>query len=141
MMSSGIAPLEQDYKGPNTTAEGDYVLLSLQTARYLMKSLDAARKGEPLAGLTAGLAALSDKNFSPLKNGRESLGLPESAESTQEMTDPMFLEKLFQWRSLVCITRVGTALDKARGEGLSETDAWNFNARLLYTTACKTPCT
>ena len=135
LMSSGIAPLEQDYKGPNTTAEGDYVLLSLQTARYLMKSLDAARRGEALAGLTAGLAALSDNNFSPLKNGRDSLGLPASAGTTGEMTDPVFLEKLFQWRSLVCITRVGTALDKARAGGLSETDAWNRNARLLYTTA------
>ena len=137
LMSSGIAPLEQDYKGPNTTAEGDYVLLSLQTARYLMKSLDAARKGEPLAGLTAGLAALSEPNFSPLNNGRASLGLPDSAASAEEMSSPTFLEKLFQWRSLVCITRVGAALDKARAEGLSETEAWNANARLLYTTACK----
>ena len=117
-------------------AEGDYVLLSLQTARYLMKSLDAARKGEPLAGPTAGLAALSDNSFSPLKNGRASLGLPVSAESTQEILTAAFLEKLFQWRSLVCITRVGAALDKARAQGLSETDAWNANARLLYTTAC-----
>ena len=49
-MSSGIAPLEQDYKGPNTTAEGDYVLLSLQTARYLVRALDDARAGKPLAG-------------------------------------------------------------------------------------------
>ena len=159
LMSSGIAPLEQDYKGPNTTAEGDYVLLSLQTARYLMKSLAAAGKGEPLAGLTAGLAGLSDPDFSPLKNGREMLSLPETAGSFEEMSSPEFLEKLFQWRSLVCITRVGagkypsnppvasdasilfdrslviTALDKARAEGLSETEAWNASARLLYTTA------
>ena len=39
-MSSGIAPLEADFKGPNTTAEGDYVILSLQTARFLMRSVD-----------------------------------------------------------------------------------------------------
>ena len=26
LMSSGIAPLEVDFKGPNTTAEGDYVV-------------------------------------------------------------------------------------------------------------------
>ena len=136
LMSSGIAPLEQDYKGPNTTAEGDYVLLSLQTARYLMKSLDAARRGEPLAGLTAGLAGLSDPAFSPLKNGRKMLELPETAGSFEEISSPEFLEKLFQWRSLVCITRVGAALDKARAEGgLSETEAWNASARLLYTTA------
>ena len=53
-MSSGIAALEQDYKGPNTTAEGDYVLLSLQTARYLVRALDDARAGKPLAGYEHG---------------------------------------------------------------------------------------
>ena len=47
---SGIAPLEADFKGPNTTAEGDYVVLSLQTARFLLKSVDAARAKEALPG-------------------------------------------------------------------------------------------
>jgi hypothetical protein len=50
MMASGIAPLEADFKGPNTTAEGDYVVLSLQTARFLLKSVDAARAKEALPG-------------------------------------------------------------------------------------------
>ena len=57
--------------------------------------------------LTAGLAALSDPDFDPLTNGREALGLPLSAGSVEEMAEPAFLERLFQWRSLVAITRVG----------------------------------
>ena len=36
MMSSGIAPLEADFKGPNTTAEGDYVVLGkIKYSMYL----------------------------------------------------------------------------------------------------------
>ena len=42
-MSSGIAPLEADFKGPNTTAEGDFVILSLQTARFLVRSVEQVR--------------------------------------------------------------------------------------------------
>ena len=61
----------------------------------------------PTCRLTAGLAALSDPDFDPLTNGREALGLPLSAVSVEEMADPAFLERLFQWRSLVAITRVG----------------------------------
>ena len=59
--------------------------------------------------LTAGLAALSDPDFDPLTNGREALGLPLSAGSVDEMAEPAFLERLFQWRSLVAITRVGAS--------------------------------
>ena len=46
------------------------MLLSSHTARYLMKSLAAVRKGEPLAGLTAGLAY-------PIALGRATFGLTE----------------------------------------------------------------
>merc|ERR1719221_541452 len=63
LMSSGIAPLEADFKGPNTTAEGDYVILSLQTARFLMTQVDAARRHAPLVGLTACLAPLGYPKF------------------------------------------------------------------------------
>ena len=37
---------------PNTTAEGDYVVLLLQTARFLTKAVESARNREPLSGLT-----------------------------------------------------------------------------------------
>ena len=62
-MSSGIAPLEADFKGPNTTAEGDFVVLLLQTARFLQKQLAAARRGEPLSGLTSILVVAADPEF------------------------------------------------------------------------------
>jgi acyl-CoA oxidase len=57
LLASGIAALEADFKY-NATAEGDFVVLLLQTARYLLKSRDMARAGEPLAGIVSGLAPL-----------------------------------------------------------------------------------
>jgi hypothetical protein len=62
------------------------VLLSLQTARYLIKARADARAGRPLAGLTAGLALLADPGFHPLSDGRAALGLPPSAASPEELT-------------------------------------------------------
>lgn len=90
LMSSGIAPLEQDFKGPNTTAEGDYVLLSLQTARYLVKQRAVAQAGAPLAGdLAAALAPLADSQFDPITQGRDVLGLPPAgARSAAELLEP-----------------------------------------------------
>jgi hypothetical protein len=40
LLASGIGALEGDYKW-QTTAEGDFVILMLQTARFLIKSLDS----------------------------------------------------------------------------------------------------
>ena len=61
-MSSGIAPLEADYKGPNTTAEGDFIVLLLQTAKFLMKayrSLSAQRHASS-GGADADAAKLAE---------------------------------------------------------------------------------
>lgn len=134
LMSSGIAPLEADFKGPNTTAEGDYVLLALQTARFLMKARTTARQGKPLSGLTACLSPLKDPAFVPIQHGRTYLGIG-TATKVETMMDPNFLVNLFQLRTLVSVHRTGQALDKARQDGMSEQDAWNDCARLLYSTA------
>jgi hypothetical protein len=106
----------QDFKGPNTTAEGDYVLLSLQTARYLMKNLTAARSGGSLSGpLAETLAPLADRSFNPHTDGRAALGLPlEGAQTVDELADLGYLDKLFQWRALCAIASSGDALEARR---------------------------
>ena len=72
LMSSGIAPLEADFKGPNTTAEGDYVVLALQTARFLLKMIEVARAGDvsALTGTTSIFSRLADTSFVPSNGDR-----------------------------------------------------------------------
>jgi len=134
LMSSGIAPLEADFKGPNTTAEGDGVVLSLQTARYLIKSYEAARKGEQLSGLTSCLKPLGEPGFDPVIDGPKHLGLNGQALTEDSLQDPSVILALFEWRSLVTISRAGTHLEAARkamGPGRFG-EAWNHSARILY---------
>eukprot|EP00746_Dinoflagellata_sp_MGD_P085886 gnl/MRDRNA2_/MRDRNA2_33981_c0_seq1.p1 gnl/MRDRNA2_/MRDRNA2_33981_c0~~gnl/MRDRNA2_/MRDRNA2_33981_c0_seq1.p1 ORF type:complete len:688 (-),score=143.58 gnl/MRDRNA2_/MRDRNA2_33981_c0_seq1:58-2121(-) len=49
MMSSGIAKISQTY-AEAVTVEGEQVILSLQTARYLIKAAASSKNGEDLAG-------------------------------------------------------------------------------------------
>lgn len=131
LMSSGIAPLEADFKGPNTTAEGDYVILCLQTARFLIKSYEAALQGKPSSGeLGAGLAPLKDKSFDVVRDGRSATRCTPRGRSA--LTESTFLLGLFQCRSIAAIVRAGRVLDAAKRQGQSQDVAWNKAAPLLY---------
>ena len=103
---SGIAPLEADFKGPNTTAEGDYVVLALQTARFLLKSIDAAKRSDPLPGTTTIFAPLRDSNFDPSKGAGKPIA-PEGLASVlcgddarSRASAAKYLVDLFAYRSL-----------------------------------------
>jgi acyl-CoA oxidase len=48
LLSSGVAALAADYLW-QTTAEGDWIILMLQTARFLIKTLQDAKKGAKLS--------------------------------------------------------------------------------------------
>ena len=63
MRSSGIADLSVDYVGA-VTAEGEAVILALQTARFLIKSVDAVKNNRPVTG---SVAYLADKPLEPVK--------------------------------------------------------------------------
>ena len=138
LMSSGIAPLEADFKGPNTTAEGDYVILSLQTARFLVRAVDTAREGlvDKLPGLTSCLAPLADGHFDPVKDGK-----PSAVETLDKLLwngaeSRHYLLSLFQYRTMVACYKANRALHySVEIEKLSIDDARNNNARLLYTTS------
>lgn len=74
MMSSGVAKLSQTY-AESVTVEGEQVILSLQTARYLIKSAGAAKLGESLAGSVEYLkdAQMARLNLQSFKDQHEIL--------------------------------------------------------------------
>jgi acyl-CoA oxidase len=139
LMSSGIAPLEADFKGPNTTAEGDYVILSLQTARFLVRSVDTAMSGDVdvLPGLTKCLAPLASRSFDPVIDGKPSPPPRNVGEMLWSGADSRtYFVRLFQYRTIVSCYKAHQALHHSvHHQKLSVDEGRNQNARLLYTTA------
>ena len=128
LLNSGIAMMAQDYAW-QVTAEGDFVILLLQTARFLMKSLESARKGEPLAGLVKALEPLKDPGF------RLSSLAPPKARSAEDFKSPEFLERLFRFRAVSAVVACGDELNSRIKRGMSYDAAWNATALNLTTTA------
>eukprot|EP00949_MAST-11_sp_MAST-11-sp1_P005083 g5083.t1 len=134
LMSSGIAPLEADFKGPNTTAEGDYVILLLQTGRFLLKQVKNAKQGLPLPGLTKCLARLQNKDFDAVRDGK-----PPPPATVHDLLwcgkqSRSYMRSLFAYRTLVACKSASDAYEEVaatRGQDAAR----NANARLLYTTA------
>jgi acyl-CoA oxidase len=124
--SAGLAPIEAGFKGPHTTGEGDYVLLSLQTARFLVKSLAAARRGEPLSGLASCLAPLRNSEFRPEQ------ARPAPARDAEALREPAFLLRLFEARTVRAVVRAGKLLEDDLRAGKAQDAAWNANALALY---------
>jgi len=130
LLNSGIAMLAMDYVW-QATAEGDFVVMTLQTSRYLLKALGEARRGEKLAPLTECLAPLRDPAFNPVVQAR-----PLVANSVAMAKDLDHLMDLFKFRSLVAIDRVGAHFDEAmKRPGAAFEDAFNSCALALATTA------
>lgn len=55
LLSNGIAERTREFAAP-VTAEGEQVILSLQTARFLLKAVDSVRRGERVGDTAAYLA-------------------------------------------------------------------------------------
>eukprot|EP00040_Diaphanoeca_grandis_P015320 m.78039 g.78039 ORF g.78039 m.78039 type:complete len:773 (+) comp25072_c0_seq1:205-2523(+) len=142
LISSGIASLEADFKGPNTTAEGDYVVLALQTARFLLKSIEAVRRGESLPGTMVIFAPLADPTFDPhLGDGRPTppTSLVHTLTSRDEaccQTTRDYLTELFAYRSLVRTSRMCAAYDQTlQRTNNNQGQARAENARAMQTAA------
>lgn len=103
LMSSGIASLEVDYKW-RATAEGDTVVLLLETAKYLLKSVATARDGGKLDGLSACLSVLADPE---LKLESVLGSKPGTAEGWLSLP---FLCKLFEARTVAAVGSADRAL-------------------------------
>ena len=101
LLSSGIAALETDYKW-RATAEGDTVIMLLETAKFLMKSVKRRRDGEILQGLAACLNELgrdvdeSSKFVSPKDvNGWLDLKFLSDLFKRRTMSTVLSAEKLY----------------------------------------------
>jgi len=127
LMVSGIAPLAADYVW-QTTAEGDWIILMLQTARFLLKCLKDAMEGKTLAGPVAYLSALRDTM------GDVSKAAPPQAKSTQDFFNVDYLQQLFNYCAIVSVATVGQDFQQKLAEANGKFDeAWNASA-LSYAT-------
>jgi len=97
LMYSGIAALEADFKW-RATAEGDTVVMLLETAKFLLKQVELARSGEALTGLAACLNELG-------KDGHDASASSVSTPSTAEgWLDLDFLSSLFKARTVSAVS-------------------------------------
>jgi len=127
LLNSGIAMLGQDFAW-QVTAEGDVIILFLQTGRYLMKAVQQARKGEELAGLTRALAPLKDPGFDIKKLA------PPRATSSASFKDSKYLEQLFTYRAVSALVACADELDANMKRGLSFENAINQTALNIVVT-------
>jgi len=93
LLSSGIASLESDYKW-RATAEGDTTVMTMVTARYLMKATDKVLQGEEVTGMASCLVKLADPKYDPMR------ALPR-ASKPEDFMDVGFLLRLFEARTIV----------------------------------------
>lgn len=117
LLNSGVGALAQDYAW-QTTAEGDYVVLLLQTARFLMKSLASVRNGTTPAGPVDYLSALQSPDFDLASAS------PLPASSIDSFTTD-YLVELFRYRALSSVVAVSDVLDRKTEELGDKQLAWN----------------
>lgn len=129
LLASGIAHQWADYAW-QATAEGDPVVMLLQTARFLVKMCAAARAGESLPGSIGYLAELKDASFDPLRMA------PISDASLSLDT----LVQLLRRRALVSVFSAEKMLSARKASGISPDAAW-LECGLALRTAAERHCT
>jgi acyl-CoA oxidase len=100
LMSSGVAPLSANYVW-QTTAEGDWIILTLQTGQFLLKCLQGAMSGEKLSDTVSYLSPLQSGKFDPLSSS-----LPQ-AKGVEDFHHLDFLLSLFKHSALMAVVNVG----------------------------------
>jgi len=106
-MNSGIAKLVVDYNSVAPIAEGDKIILVLQTARFLVRAVQAIRKGAQLKGSAA---YLTEKVPKP------------------DFNDPFDLQKLleaFKFRAQRSAIAVTDSFEERMRAGEPFDQAWN----------------
>lgn len=123
LLASGVAALSADYVW-QTTAEGDYTVLILQTARFLLRSFIKAQQGTPFpSGPMQYFSVLTEKNF------RLESAKPPAIKTVDELLDPKYLHSLFQFRALAAVLSLGTSMQESeKKDGLNFDEAFSANA-------------
>jgi flavocytochrome c len=118
LLNSGIGALSQDYLW-QITAEGDFIILGLHTARHLLKSVNSAMKGKKLSGVLEYLNVCSSKDFNLVKYR------PASAKFVSDFKNLPYLLNLFQYRALERLVNIAHDFDALTKKGLNFDDSWN----------------
>ena len=118
LLSSGISTMSLDYLW-QITAEGDYIILSLLTARYLLKSIGSVMTGKQLKGVVDYLNVLSTEDFSLQKMH------PGDAKNSVEFTHLDYLVSLFRYRALFRNATVAADFNELVANGMKFEEAWN----------------
>ncbi len=118
LLSSGISQLSLDYLW-QITAEGDYIILSLLTARYLLKCVGNVMGGKKVTGIVEYLNVLSTDGFSLEKI------FPGEARNSVEFTNLDYLFNLFKFRAIKRNTLVALDFNEYVSNGMKFEEAWN----------------
>jgi len=113
LLSSGVAALAGDYVW-QTTAEGDFIILMLFTAKFLLKKVEAARQGKPMQGPVSYLA--------PLKDSFDQK--PPMAKSPNDYMDLDFLSQVFEYSALRHVVRAEKDFKEAMKKHGNWDKAW-----------------
>ena len=120
LLASGIAALEQDYKW-RATAEGDTVVMLLETAKFLLKQVQLARTGATLTGLAACLAELGRDTSSSLSS---KITVPDKPGKLEGWLDLTFLVSLFRARTVAAVSAAERAYVSLIDDGMDEREAF-----------------
>ena len=119
LLAAGIAQLTLDYT-TYVTAEGDRIVLELQSARYLLRQLANAREGKNISGLCEYLAPCKDRGYDP------SVEIRTSASTVTAFLDLQILERLFRGRALNYVVAAGDRLEhELKRHNGNHDKAWN----------------
>jgi acyl-CoA oxidase len=119
LLSSGIAPLTQDYLW-QVTAEGDFIILGLHTARHLLNCVGKIQGGSKVNGVVEYLNVIGEKGFD-LYNHR-----PNSARSSSDFLNLNHLLNLFKYASIEKIYTTTNRFNQIMSkEKLSFDETWN----------------
>ena len=131
LLSSGIAAMSADYVW-QVSAEGDWVILLLQTARSLLKTFAIARDtGVAPTGPCSYMSTVA-------KNGKSfkiSDHKPVEAKSASDLLDLSFLHRLFTYRALARISAAVSSFEEQNGPGVDHNTAWNHTSLEFINTA------
>eukprot|EP01080_Neovahlkampfia_damariscottae_P010159 gene10159-2579_t len=125
LLSSGIAGLTADWVW-RITAEGDWIILMLQAARFIVKTIQKSKKGIKSHGPYEYLNSLGDKNF------KYSNYKPNDIVKVENFFDLGYLERLFKYYSLCIVGSVGIYVaDKAEKVGNFDSAARENQVELI----------
>jgi flavocytochrome c len=120
LLHSGIAALSQDYLW-QVTAEGDFIILSLLTARHLLKSVGKVFGGGKLQGIMEYFNVIGENDFD-LNRHR-----PSPAKTASDYFNLQYLLNLFRFNSLESNVNVAQQFNTLVAEkNMTFEEAWNI---------------